>query len=117
MWIDKLTHTNNVLSEILDERLRQDKKWGEQNYDPGTHKVWKHLADTAKQVCDENVKKKELTWLNILVEEIYEACAEEDVESLRIELIQVAAVACAFIESLDRNELKGKHGQFPKTNP
>ncbi len=81
----------NVLFEVAVERQKQDEKWGEQNHPP---------AD----------------WLMILGEEVGEAnraalearfeVPDSDITYYRDELIQVAAVAVAAIESLDRNELK-----------
>ncbi|WP_340074498.1 hypothetical protein [Leptobacterium sp. I13] len=81
-----------VISEVIDERLSQDTKWGEQNHRP-------------------------MEWLSILGEEVGEvnkACLETyfnypengGYTEMRKEVIQVAAVAVAIVESLDRNELK-----------
>jgi NTP pyrophosphatase (non-canonical NTP hydrolase) len=77
---------------VWEERGRQDKKWGRQD----SHSI--------------------MTWLAILSEEVGEAAqaalhihfpggrlTEDD---LRGELVQVAAVACAMVESLDRNRGK-----------
>lgn len=83
--------TRYVLREVYDERFRQDQMWGEQNHAP----------------CD---------YLAILVEEVGEAAKEcvavrfgldsADLlaarRNLRVELIQVAAVAVAMVEALDR---------------
>lgn len=84
-----------VLSEVLAERQRQDVKWGPQNHGP-------------------------MIWLGILAEEFGEAAKDANdfhfasdafVKStkganFRKELVQVAAVAVAMIESYDRNEGK-----------
>lgn len=93
----------SVFNEIWQERKRQNEKWGEQNHHP-------------------------FIWLSILGEEVgecHEACLEvefggkpeqrpleewkqlrlEEWKQLRKELIQVAAVAEAIVESLDRNQL------------
>lgn len=67
-------------ASVLSERKRQDAKWGEQN----------HLA---------------ATWLVILGEEFGEVCQatlEMDWNKYREEMVQVAAVAVAAIESHDR---------------
>lgn len=87
---------SKVLLEILEERKRQDAKFGkDRNHCP-------------------------LEWSGILHEEYLEATREVvdghfefnaanrdgHWRKLRTELIQVAAVAVAFVESLDRNELK-----------
>ena len=79
--------TIDVLREVADERRSQDRKWGEQNHTP-------------------------IEWITIETEEFGEAArgAYEahfhgaTLESYRRELVQVAAVAVAAIESLDRQE-------------
>ena len=84
---------DNVLREVADERYRQDAKWGVQNHHP-------------------------LSWLAILSEEVGEyamnVCKSEVVPqpepfarrslamAARRELVQVAAVAVAAIECMDR---------------
>jgi len=85
-----------VLAHVARERSRQDAKWGPQNHSP-------------------------VEWIAILTEEVGEAAKEaveihfakqfpqhypddlERMERYRAELVQVAAVAVAAIESLDRN--------------
>lgn len=74
-----------VMNEVVCERWRQDEKWGEQNHEP-------------------------FTYLAILGEEYGEACQAAlharfggpEADGLRGELIQVAAVAMAMIECIDR---------------
>ena len=69
-----------VLAEVAAERHRQDEKWGEQNHDAGK-------------------------WMLILAEEVGEAAKaalEGDVAQERAEYVQVAAVAVARIECIDR---------------
>lgn len=73
---------NPVLAEVDNERNMQDLKWGEQNHEP-------------------------LMWLAILGEEVGEvnrAVLEGDLANYREELIQVAAVAIAAVEALDRQK-------------
>ncbi|CAM3649828.1 hypothetical protein [Deinococcus frigens] len=92
--------TAGVLGEVLAERQRQDARWGQQDHDPST-------------------------WLMVLAEEVGEAnqavfetlfpsydkrAAERGPRSLaeyHLELLQVAAVAVAAIESLDRQHPQG----------
>lgn len=79
--------TGFVLRQVESERHKQSKKWGEQNHDG-------------------------YRWLAILGEEVGEAnkamlqteFGGSSVEHLREELIQVAAVAVAFIECIDRHK-------------
>lgn len=89
-------NTASVLIHVEAERHKQNSKWGPQNHAP-------------------------IEWMAILTEEVGEA-SKEALEyhwqgkhypvdefrliRLRAELIQVAAVAVAAIESLDRNELR-----------
>lgn len=82
--------TENILLEVLEERKRQEQKWGEQNHNPAY-------------------------WLMILGEEVGEAnkaalehhFSGKPSEDYREELVQVAAVAIAMIECYDRNRKKG----------
>lgn len=77
-----------ALASILYERRQQDEKWGVQNHEP----VW---------------------WLAILMEEVGELSQEileqhftdaPNKADLKKELIQVAAVALAMLEQLNRQE-------------
>jgi hypothetical protein len=81
------TETDEVLDDVYRERARQDAKWGIQNHDA-------------------------FRWVAILGEEYGEVCraacenwhgvSDEQARQYREELVQVAAVAVAMIESLDR---------------
>lgn len=88
-----LIFMKKILLEIEAERSRQDAKWGQQNHKP-------------------------IEWMPILMEEVGEASkaavdahwnnngdAYLDLLAYREELVQVAAVAVAMIESIDRNEI------------
>ena len=78
-----------VLDRVIIERQKQESKWGQQNHSPET-------------------------WLLILGEEVGEVnkailehrFGNKPISEYREELIQVAAVAVAMIESFDRNEGK-----------
>lgn len=99
-----------VLNLVDAERDAQDAKWGEQNHPNGTgpnvRMRWSAhtLADAArvcKKLCQANGPDED-NWRDILLEEVFEALAEEDPVKLRAELVQVAAVACAWVEAIDR---------------
>lgn len=102
------TPTAKVLLEVFDERLRQDEKWGEQNHpdvndDPFDRPILS--ARTAKQRTDERAAAGVVTWTDILIEEVAEAIDEAqigNVDKLRTELIQVAAVATQWVQAIDR---------------
>lgn len=75
-----------VIDDVLAERLRQDEKWGEQDNTP-------------------------FEWLAVLAEEVGEVAQETlrnhfggiALDAYRAEMIQVAAVAVAAVENLDRS--------------
>lgn len=78
-----------ALNDIMNERRNQDRRWGEQNHDP-------------------------YTYLTILVEEVGEYAqatlqtqfggSRGGIHRMRDEAIQVAAVAMAIVECLDRGK-------------
>lgn len=77
--------TPGILQAVANERIRQDTKWGVQNHPP-------------------------FAWISILIEEVGEvanAALEGRGFDYRDELIQVAAVAVAAVESLDRGNVGG----------
>lgn len=106
----------NIFNEIRNERTKQNAKWGEQNHpilDPvlierDAQRMCEEYEipseNRAKQLCDINLKRGTGTWMHILVEEVSEsASCGNNIDLLRKELIQTAAVVVAMIESLDRN--------------
>jgi hypothetical protein len=93
-----------VLSEVSKERDAQDILWGEQNHPNGTG-GWlsQEQADMARRQCKYAAAHGGTTWRLILDEEVAEAAAEgNDAQRLRRELLQVAAVAVAWVECIDR---------------
>lgn len=101
--------TERVLFEVANERLAQDAKWGEQNHpslppgSPARHLYGLPHSSLARRRCDEAARGGDLTWGHILVEEVCEAVDAPDLDDLRMELIQSAAVIVAWVESIDRN--------------
>lgn len=101
--------TDRVLQEVLAERIRQDDNWGEQNHRDGTGSITQVLeADKAREGCKAAFARGDGTWMHVLIEEVFEAFAEEDPGKVRAELIQVAAVAVAWIESIDRRAARAE---------
>jgi len=102
----------DILTEVWEERDRQDVKWGEQNHElRHKHAVITGIVDstTAKIICENAVGYDQVSWTNILVEEVAEFVDDAfDPVRAREELIQVAAVAVAAIESIDRNAKKSE---------
>ncbi|MEB0303834.1 hypothetical protein QN345_00575 [Cryobacterium sp. 10I1] len=108
----------SIAWEVIDERTRQNEKWGEQNHPNGTGPGCKPLADVttehysypaedlatlAKLATDRAAARGDVTWRDILIEEVFEAFAEDDPAKLRAELVQVAAVAQQWVEAIDRS--------------
>lgn len=101
-------HLDYVLYEVGHERLKQEAKWGEQSWPDGTGGLtsewWSIMA---RRDCQAAHADGRLTYRHILDEEVHEAFAETDPEKLKAELIQVAAVAVAWVEKLIREESRG----------
>jgi uncharacterized coiled-coil protein SlyX len=99
-----------AVQSVLAELHRQDVKWGSARQHPnGTGPRFNFdagLADHYKKVTDENFAAGRGTWADILTEEFYEAMAEENPRKLKVELIQVAAVAVAWVVSLTLQKKK-----------
>lgn len=106
--VDRNLHQRRIASEVFDERRRQDEKHGKAAGGPGhpdgTNEGYGHLAQAAKDVCAKMAERGAITWLDILHEEVMEAFAEENPAKLRVELVQVMAVALAWIEDIDTRE-------------
>lgn len=95
---------NDVLEEVFTERERQHEKWGEQNHPDGTDAIHTETMERARILCAVRVAEGNVTWKHILFEEVAEASAETNQFKLRKELIQVAAVAVAWVEAIDRRQ-------------
>lgn len=97
-----------VLAEVIAERANQEAKWGEQNhpslFSENARRKFAAAADRWKAINDARSADDDsaVTWDGVLLEEVYEALAEEGEDLMRTELVQVAAVAVAWIESIDR---------------
>lgn len=102
----ELPDTPGVAQHMVDvdaERQRQLKKWGDQIHPDGTAISGDvERATSARHVCDVMAERGEVTWRDILHEEVQEAFAESDPGLLRTELVQCAAVIAAWIYDIDR---------------
>lgn len=100
-------------NEIRDERSRQIEKWGAQHHPDGTgDRFFAYFASEARRRCQHADRQGTVTWYHILAEEVYEAFAESDPDKLRTELIQVAAVAAAWVEDIDH---RGESHEVPSS--
>ena len=93
---------DNIFDEIRAERRRQDEKRGEQNHQMLDKCVPTQYMEDGASIYKEINSSEKRSWFSIIQEEIYKAFAETEPEKQREEMIQVAAVAVAIIEYLDR---------------
>lgn len=111
-----------VLTEVVTERDRQDTRWGEQNHQDTRYVHDEHnvaerrmavlRTKTARENYTAGVLAEKINWSDILNEEVCEALEEaafKREERLREELIQVAAVAVAWIQAIDRRTAETKN--------
>lgn len=122
-----LASTLRVVNEVVEERRRQDAKWGEQNHPSLSPEVPREIpedtaadmgvpsANTARQRVENLARRGMLGYADIALEEFCEAieaaaevpeAPDEDESFLRVELVQTAAVLVAWIESIDRRTAK-----------
>lgn len=95
---------HNVLEEVFTERLRQHQKFGEQNHANG---IWSMiLGEEFGEVSQAALQAKFPHFASIKDKPLIEASGispeQYYLSSLRKELIEVAAVAVAWVEKLDR---------------
>ena len=83
-----------VYEEVIEERHRQDKKWGVQNHAP-----YKWLAILGEEVGEAN---------KAVLENDAQGSGLEGLKNYRAELVQVAAVAIETIECLDRQMVRAR---------
>lgn len=99
--------TPKPIAEVVEERRRQDDRWGEQNHPDGTGgRGSEERASMYRALCDARHKNGTGSWLDILLEEVFEAGAEGDELNLRAELIRVAAMAVSWVEAIDRRHAR-----------
>ncbi len=105
-----------IIFEILQERSRQDEKWGEQNHpsvDDESAMLGNEICsyyripseEAAKMACDYKFSIAPSgvgSWTDILIEELSEAVSAPNDIKRREELIQLAACVVAHIECIDR---------------
>ncbi|WP_340640860.1 sulfurtransferase [Nocardioides zhouii] len=94
-----------IAGEIAAERRRQVTRWGRQDHPsigPAGSEPFGRIADRWKAINDARMETGAHSWDAILLEEVFEALAESDPARRRAELVQLAAVAAAEIEAIDR---------------
>ena len=88
--------TDQVLTLILAERVRQFEKWGRQDHEPA---LWyailgEEFGEVGKEICEAAAEfsreQQTAGWLHLC--------------SLKTELVHLLAVGTAMLESLERNQ-------------
>jgi len=106
-----------ILADVVRERARQDAKWGPQRHPdidapdslPTTNrrrrqnfanqeKIYKRINDARAARGADGV------WIDIWLEEVFEAAAAGSTADLRKELVESIAVAVAWIEDIDTRD-------------
>lgn len=121
--LDVIDTGRRVAADVRAERGRQNAKWGEQYHPDGTGPdvrplfdkgeflddttIAKHLAVVFTERTDRRAAEGSVTWLDITLEEVFEAMAESDPQKLRTELVQASAVLQQWAEAIDRRSSRG----------
>ena len=102
---DDFARIDAIAGEIAAERRRQVARWGRQDHPsigPAGTAPFVPVAGRWKAINDARMESGAHSWDAILLEEVFEALVEVDPARRRAELVQVAAVAAAEIEAIDR---------------
>lgn len=92
-----------LANSAVQECSRQYDQWGEQNHPDGTGLTNDDLAaEAVKRFNAVMVDAGQLTWRDILWEEVREVFAETEPDKLIEELEQVAAVSLSWIDAIKR---------------
>jgi NTP pyrophosphatase (non-canonical NTP hydrolase) len=110
-----------VLGEVAAERARQDARWGPGNLvyraDQPPNRRLAHLTRTLGEVARALLEAGDGDPLAVLVEEVgevAEALAARDLAAARAEAVQVAAVAAALAEGIDRHTASQAAGEVTR---
>lgn len=99
---------NETFDDIKFELVRQHSLWGTQDHPSvpkaGEPTFFMPAEATAKLQCEFARRHGRMTWAHILVEEVAEAANAPTPDLMIEELVQVAAVAVSWIDSIKRNE-------------
>lgn len=111
--------TINVLEKVFEERNRQVQRYGHNDdktdgTGPGVQWLGNMMDRNADYPTAEEIEKifredyeasggdNEVTWMELVREEVAEAFAESDPDRLEEELIQVAALCVSWIETIQK---------------
>lgn len=100
-----MTLGTEIFAEVFAERIRQEQKFPDQHLPSASIQRIVPSADYAKDRTNSAFETGTASWEDVLVEEVCEAVDEAqagDTAKLRVELIQVAAVAFRWIWEIDQ---------------
>lgn len=105
-------HDAQIMLEVAAERVSQDDKWGAPKDVPnGTGAdatllgySFIELRNMVQSFVDTAAERHTSTMAAVLLEEVFEALAEDDDVRLREELVQVAAVAAKWVRIIDERK-------------
>lgn len=101
-----LSHAENLYrADVAPLLWANQKQWGDnQSHPDGTSQHHWGEAEYFKARCKSLDAAGTITWLDILREEFFEAAAETEPERIRAELLDVIAVAFAWIDDIDKRQ-------------
>jgi hypothetical protein len=107
-----MSSTAKILGEIRRERFIQERTDPVDNvtigklsdFVDGTSIHWAAVAEQMRISTTLAARVNGVTWVHLVVEQVYSAMGETNDKNLRAELLQLAAVIVAWIEALDRRE-------------
>ena len=88
-----MTTKSEILHEVRDAMIAAERKHGDQmNVPLGCSKNFAESAEVAKSCTDNAFRNGHGTWMHIAYEEAMECFAEEDLDKIRTEALQAAAM-------------------------
>jgi hypothetical protein len=95
-----------VIRDVLAELAHAEAKFPDQHLPDGSgNPRWAALRDIQRAETDRKLAAGTATWLDVVLEETYEAFAETDPVLLRAELVQAAAMLVRWIRDIDLREV------------
>lgn len=110
MKMTKLWFERTDIDELVkEEGKRIYEKWGLQELTDRPNLPKETDEEVKKSLIEHlgyarELKKNYPSWLSVLLEEVNEACVEEDPEKKKAELVQVMAVARQWWDAIDRKQ-------------
>lgn len=120
---------DSIIADVLAERERQDRKWGEQDLPSVDVRLIEHTRRSmseigaalmlaygmpteadAKARCDQAMAEHRCTHAHVVIEELceaMEACVSGDEKSAETELVQLTACLFKWLQQIRKRKAKG----------